>query len=56
MGGAGNPAPGLFVGSSVPGMNINTELGKTHGLRENFAHIDIMLTPQARAVPGKIFK
>lgn len=56
MGGAGTLANGLFVGSSVPGMDINTELGETHGLTEGFAHVDIMRTAQAMAVPGKIFK
>jgi len=56
MGGAGTLADGLFVGSSIPGMDINTELGETHGLREGVAHVDIMLTPQAGAVPGQIFK
>jgi hypothetical protein len=57
MGGAGNPADGLFVGSSVPGMDINTELGEAHGLREGFAHVDILArTAQAQAVPGQIFE
>jgi len=55
MGGAGNPALGLFVGSSVPGMNINIELGKPHGLKENFGHIDIMVTSLAKAVFWKDF-
>jgi hypothetical protein len=57
MGGAGTAADGLYVGSSVLGMDINTELGEAHGLREGFAHVDILdRTAQARAVPGQIFE
>ena len=56
MGGAGNPAEFIFVGSSVPAMDINTQLGERDGLTEGFARVDIMLTPKALAVLGKIFK
>ena len=44
MGGAGTIADGAFVGSSLPGMDVNTKLDESHDLREGTAHVDIMDT------------
>ena len=56
MGGAGTIADGAFVGSSLPGMDVNTKLDESHDFREGFAHVDIMDTPQAKAIAGQIFE
>lgn len=56
LGGAGFLFDGLFVGSSVPGMDINQIFGRKEGLREGRAHVDIMNHPMSRAIPKIIFQ